>query len=555
MPGLLRSPKLWSSSVVVLTITLVSLCAYGYHRHSRIVGLIEEIKSGEPEVAQEATKSLGQMGPDVVDYLLPTIKEMSSQSRAYTAEVLSNVSASAIPSLVAALKNKEGAVRAASAEILGKMGSAAKDAVPDLIEALNDEDQSVGEKVKAALGEIKDPRAIEPLIATFKRNERPTAGDAAEESLVKIGPDAIPALILALQDDASRVRESSARVLGRMSPAAKDAVPGLIKALDDKDEGVRHEAQVALGEIKDPRAIEPLFSPCYRTESLDQTARAALGKIGLEAIPFLTEKLKDPRPNLRQCAASALGEIGPTARGSAAVPSLIALLNDPKVRDDEKFLGLRDQAIWALGKIKDEEAIPTLMEMLKKKAPANSVIVALGNIGPPAKEAVPLLMSMIWEYGLHTDAVAALKKIIPESINDIIYQEQEYARLGEAISSVELLPPMKEEYSTGDNQTPVDVFVTFKWQLKDRKPGVLFCSTVYTDKGYNPFDGDYEKSFPAAQATMLRQRLNYSRYYNTPFEWGVIVKACRDTETSCNKSGSCVGRAFKSPVDKYDMQD
>ncbi len=52
--------------------------------------------------------------------------------------------------------------------------------VGSLIQALKDDDYSVKEFAAVALGEIKDPRAINPLIETFKDNDSDVQASATE---------------------------------------------------------------------------------------------------------------------------------------------------------------------------------------------------------------------------------------------------------------------------------------------------------------------------------------------------------------------------------------
>jgi hypothetical protein len=87
-----------------------------------------------------------------------------------------------------------------------------------------------------------------PLMTTPLAREwgvRETAIDA----LARIGPAAIPSLIVALEDPNADVRDRAAQSLARMGPPAKEAVPMLIAALEDPDWSVRRSAARALGQI------------------------------------------------------------------------------------------------------------------------------------------------------------------------------------------------------------------------------------------------------------------------------------------------------------------
>ncbi len=100
-----------------------------------------------------------------------------------------------VPTLIHKLKDRDKEVRFNAAYAVGKIGPAAKEAVPALIAALKDEYRWV-----------------------------------AASALGKIGPAAVPALIAALKDEDGSVRVSAAFALGWIGPAA---FPSLIAALKD----------------------------------------------------------------------------------------------------------------------------------------------------------------------------------------------------------------------------------------------------------------------------------------------------------------------------------
>ncbi len=225
-----------------------------------------------------------------------------------------------------------------AAVILGHIGSAAKDAVPRLLELVKDPDAGVRWAAANALGQI---------------------GPAAKE--------AVPHLVELLKDPSQEMRRAAADALGRIGPAAKDAVPRLLELLKDPGWDVRRAARDALGQIgpatKDavPRLLELLKDP---SQEMRRAATGALGGIGpeaKEAVPHLVELLKDPNAGVRWAAANALGRIGPAAKD--AVPRLLELLKDPGW--DVRWV--RRAAANALGKIGAEakEAVPHLVELLK----------------------------------------------------------------------------------------------------------------------------------------------------------------------------------------------
>ena len=113
-------------------------------------------------------------------------------------------------------------------------------------------------------------------------------------------------LIKNLNSEDWRVREKASLALGEIKDAK--AVEPLISALKDEAWTVRKEASLALGEIKDTRAVEPLINALrdedwHAREKVEET----LVKIGMPAVEPLINALKDEDRNVLWSAAWALG--------------------------------------------------------------------------------------------------------------------------------------------------------------------------------------------------------------------------------------------------------
>jgi len=133
-------------------------------------------------------------------------------------------------------------------------------AVEPLISMLKNKDEDKGTRGTAAgaLSTLKDPRALEPLIATLNDPEL-RLRKTAIQSLKKFNdPKAVEPLIALLGDPDDNIRMLSAETLG----AHKDprSVEPLIKLLGDKNRYVFETAATSLGIIGDPRGIEPLIN-------------------------------------------------------------------------------------------------------------------------------------------------------------------------------------------------------------------------------------------------------------------------------------------------------
>ncbi|MBM4430230.1 MAG: NACHT domain-containing protein [Chloroflexi bacterium] len=242
-------------------------------------------------------------------------------------------------------------------------------AVEPLIWALDDIQQDVREEAVWALGEIRDPRVVEPLIHAARGGYMvdAEARSTAKKALGEIGAPAVKPLILALGDPAKEVRQVAAEALGEIGAPA---VEPLIQALRDPDERVRSGAVEALGRIGEP-AVKPLILALrYLGEGVRLWAVEAIGKIGKPAVEPLIQVLHEPEPWVRSGATEALGRIG-----EPAVEPLIQALRDP----DER---VRSWAVEAIGKI-GKPAVEPLIQVLHDPNPwvRSGAAEALGRIG------------------------------------------------------------------------------------------------------------------------------------------------------------------------------
>ncbi len=126
--------------------------------------------------------------------------------------------------------------------MIGRMRSNALPAIPTLIRILKDKnEESVGPRGTAecaawALGRIGPAArdAIPTLVAAIKAEDYvPRAATRALVSLGSAARSAIPDLIALLKSKEIRWRWSAAQVLGAIGPEARDAVPALVEALND----------------------------------------------------------------------------------------------------------------------------------------------------------------------------------------------------------------------------------------------------------------------------------------------------------------------------------
>src|SRR5215510_9090667 len=151
-----------------------------------------------------------------------------------------------------ALRDGDWQVREVAIDGLGQIGSPA---VELLIKLLRDWD--VRKYAIAALGKIRDERVLDPLMLQLRNDE---FKDDALNALVELGPPALPRLVTALKDKDETVRKQAVKALGLIKHA--DAIDPLIDMLSDSDWFTRLTSAAALEAIGDDRgrdAIKPLM--------------------------------------------------------------------------------------------------------------------------------------------------------------------------------------------------------------------------------------------------------------------------------------------------------
>ncbi len=188
---------------------------------------------------------------------------------------------------------------------------------------LTSSDVDVRIRAVDVLGELKDPRAVDPLI-NLLHDENAAIRKNAVESLEKLGDTrALEPLICTLQDDDVSVRWYTCRALGSFGDARP--VESLIQLLNDPDHFVRESAADALGEIGDPKAAKPLI-PILNdpNEGTRWSAASALTKMGELGFKILILVLEHGNVLMRQVAIDALGE----SQEEKAVEFLIPMLNN-----------------------------------------------------------------------------------------------------------------------------------------------------------------------------------------------------------------------------------
>jgi HEAT repeat protein len=393
--------------------------------------LMEAIK--DPKSKYWAEVALAQLGPDAApatEILAQAAAEGATEERLQAILSLAAIgepAAAAAPVVVKALESDDAALRLPAAFALGRMKASAGDeslkkiaagtdpflgsvaawalarihpddkplvdaAVARLRTGLADPDpeartacvNGLSDLAGSLGGDVREQVAAE--FVSLLADADPETGRAAGAALIRLGGAAVPALRTKLADPA--IRLNVMEILSAIGPAAKPALGEFITALGDADPQCRGDAAVAI---------------------------AAIGADAADAVPHLQKMVADPSAveGLRYAAAYALGKIGPAA--VAAEP----VLRELAASDDELMATV---ATWAGLKIKPDDgsqfeaAIPMLRRALRgdREMVRLEAAVALGDIGPSAASAIPILELVSEEdpvKQVREAAAAALAKI------------------------------------------------------------------------------------------------------------------------------------------------
>lgn len=212
-----------------------------------------------------------------------------------------------------------------------------------------DEDASIEGRGKGMYLAWKNDkkRYLDILIYETLRDRKKETQDSAVGALKLIHKEEsiLKPLTKALKSKDSKDRYDSALVLTELASPQKGGnpepiVPELIKLLDHKRLGTRVDSIIALGNIGDSRAVEPLFKVAMKvSEDEDDTespearrlAVEALGKLGNAAVDKLLLILQDHGSSMRVDAIESLTKLG----SDRAIEPLIAILQEKESQELE----------------------------------------------------------------------------------------------------------------------------------------------------------------------------------------------------------------------------
>ncbi|MGE5190923.1 MAG: HEAT repeat domain-containing protein, partial [Deltaproteobacteria bacterium] len=353
--------------------------------------------------------------------------------------------ASPIKRLIGELQQGDESARGSAAWKLGRLGAMAREAEPQLVRALNDDESFVRSDAAEALLRVGgDPKQVKRLLHDPENSVRLAVAEAllAQKADVdsvtpvllelrrpyaedlSLGFDAAclmqalnPTLARRMQTllvhmlpkgEDEEIRDAVMASLADLGPLDPMLVPQLAAFLKLPHRGVQLRSAALLMEIG-PAAKNAV--PRLRTLAAGSDAELALASAAAVAaisderddcVERLSEAVTETNPAVRSQTAKLLARLGPRAAG--AIPGLIAAMTDGTgmFTDD----GCRRDCGEALRKI-GKPAVAALIEAIGRcrgGAPLDAVLETLQDVDPEAQPAIPALVALLTRDVLEPDA-------------------------------------------------------------------------------------------------------------------------------------------------------
>jgi HEAT repeat protein len=282
---------------------------------------------------------------------------------------------------------------------LGKVGPDARDAVPAIVLLFKDGDVLVRKNAAWSLGDISndDPDAIRELLSLTRDTDYMVRlASVSSLGAIHSQPDCVVPVFIEMLNtpqvrDTYGLSRTLVSALAEFGPDAKAAIPTLIKMMQ-RDRRPDHPVDHAL-------------------------VAHALGEIGTgsdEALACLIDMLSKRHIFISaEAAGRALRKLNPDV-AREMVPSLITQLEDSERSTHDK-LSTTVRTLAGLGPLA-EAAVPSLT-MLLPQDDTCQIANALGEVGPASSSAVAMLVDCLQSYSIHhgyrTPYILALGKIGP----------------------------------------------------------------------------------------------------------------------------------------------
>jgi HEAT repeat protein len=212
------------------------------------------VRDGEGSVRVQAAKALEEIGHARWRWQR-SCAALDTPPAKSEADLLGEVLAQAVPSLVEMLGRGDVRERRTAVDALEMMGPLALPAGPALVRTVHDPDRFLRWSAIRTLGQLGPAAAplaaadLQRLLRDPDRDLRATTATALARMGAGASAATVPVLCRELSHPDAQVRQAAAEALRALGPSAAEAVDQLRLTLRDSDEGVRRAAQAALRHI------------------------------------------------------------------------------------------------------------------------------------------------------------------------------------------------------------------------------------------------------------------------------------------------------------------
>ncbi|MGA1839301.1 MAG: HEAT repeat domain-containing protein [bacterium] len=378
---------------------LNGICAFS---HEVIFPRLEDLLRNQENASLRtaAMEAFPRFGNKATSFLLRLLKDQDQDVRIFSASILGEIKdPMAVDDLIEALTDSNENVRHASIESLGKIGDIR--AVEPLINCLS-QDYWIQYPAIMALGNIGDRSAIKHLIKLLNDEK---LRDAVIEALGNIGDvSVIPVMsdMLFHNNDPSLRNDMIASLVniqrmakpdGACLPSIKNVLNNdelinhLLDSLKDKDHEVKKNAIIALGWLKEKKAVEDLLD-LIDDYDLEEYVVGSLVSIGVKALPELINKLQNSDPKIQISLIQCIYWIGDIEGVAACIPllesknsevryhAMMAISNNLDMKEvEDALLGLlsdpdpdiQEALVEILGKLSSKRLITKLIHELNSE--------------------------------------------------------------------------------------------------------------------------------------------------------------------------------------------
>jgi len=334
-----------------------------------VVPLMNLITAKDGKLREPAERALHAMAPQVALDLSPLVNDRRSMERFVAARALGEMGT---PEAISVLVKALGSTdMQLQPHVLSALTRIGTNATPALIEALESDSRLQQRSAIDALGRIADPMSAGAL-AKVIAGDNPVLRDLAMQALARIPDEAALESIVSVLDDANwTARRQVAVALGLAG--RKDGIPALLRLLTDENQAVRRAAAGSLSQLgwRPDDTTDPESAASYAV-AMGYWHR--IEQYGADAIKPILANLVDSAWEQRRQPTEMLAKIG-----EPAVEPLIDALGSTD-------RGVRHSAAWALGRIGDRRAVQPLITLLADPIEEVRATAArsLGQIGDPA---------------------------------------------------------------------------------------------------------------------------------------------------------------------------